>query len=98
MNKQELELRNLCDLAFVSQDYETAMTNAKYPLSDFKSCKAFRFAASCSEVSMFSNLAFDPLLSNKELDSMIEQSHHYYMKSNKPLLVVKNGIRTCELY
>lgn len=28
MNKTELELRNLCDLAFVSQDYETAYTNA----------------------------------------------------------------------
>lgn len=27
MNKQELELRNLCDLAFVFQDYETAKEN-----------------------------------------------------------------------
>jgi len=27
MNKSELELRNLCDLAFVFQDYETAKEN-----------------------------------------------------------------------
>ena len=50
MNKAEHELRNLCDLAFVSQDYETANQNASYPLKDFKGCKAFRFAASCQEV------------------------------------------------
>ena len=50
MNKSDLELRNLCDLAFVSQDYETALQNASYPYKDFKGCKAFRFAASCLEV------------------------------------------------
>ena len=50
MNKAEHELRNLCDLAFVSQDYETASQNAQFPLKDFKNCKAFRFAASCQEV------------------------------------------------
>jgi hypothetical protein len=47
MNKSELELRNLCDLAFVFQDYETAKENTQYPLKDFKSCKAFKYAASC---------------------------------------------------
>jgi trafficking protein particle complex subunit 8 len=50
MNKGDLELRNLCDLAFVFQDYETALQNASYPLKDFRGCKAFRFAASCLEV------------------------------------------------
>ena len=50
MSKAELEMRNLCDLAFVSQDYETALQNASYPYKDFKACKAFRFAASCLEV------------------------------------------------
>lgn len=40
MNKEELELRNLVDLSLVSQDYETAMNNAKLPLNDFKKCKA----------------------------------------------------------
>lgn len=47
MNKEELELRNLVDLSFVAQDYETAMNNAKLPFNDFKKCKAFRHAASC---------------------------------------------------
>lgn len=36
MNKAEIELRNLCDLSFVLQDYETAAQNAQYPLKDFK--------------------------------------------------------------
>jgi len=47
MNKQELEMRNLIDLAFVTQDFETAMNNSKLPYTDFKHCKAFRYAASC---------------------------------------------------
>ncbi len=47
MNKEELELCNLVDLSFVSQDYETAMNNAKIPYNDFKKCKAFRHSASC---------------------------------------------------
>lgn len=36
MNKSELELRNLVDLAFVFQDYETGYQNANLPLKDFK--------------------------------------------------------------
>ena len=36
MSKSDLELRNLADLAFVSQDYETACQNAQYPLKDFR--------------------------------------------------------------
>jgi hypothetical protein len=59
MNKEELELCNLVDLAFVTQDYETAMNNAKIPFNDFKKCKAFRHAASCQEVLTFSSIAFD---------------------------------------
>ena len=59
MSKGELELRNLCDLAFVFQDYETALQNASYPLKDFRGCKAFRFAASCLEVQLLSQVAFD---------------------------------------
>lgn len=47
MNKDELELCNLVNLSFVSQDYETSMNNAKIPYNDFKKCKAFRHAASC---------------------------------------------------
>lgn len=47
MNKEELEMRNLIDLAFVAQDYETTMINTKYPYGDFKKWKALRHAASC---------------------------------------------------
>lgn len=47
MNKDELEMVNLVDLAFVSQDYETASNNAKIPYGDFKRCKAWRHTASC---------------------------------------------------
>lgn len=54
MNKAEHELRYLCDLAFVSQDYETASQNAQFPLKDFKNCKAHRFAASCQEIQLMS--------------------------------------------
>jgi hypothetical protein len=59
MNKEELELRNLVDLAIVSQDYETAVLNAKLPYNDFKKCKAQKHAASCQEILAFSQVAFD---------------------------------------
>lgn len=59
MNKEELELRSLVDLAFVAQDYETAFTNAKLPYSDFKKCKALRHAASCQEVLTLAQIGFD---------------------------------------
>ena len=36
MNKSELELRTLIDLAFVIQDYETTYGNADLPSKDFK--------------------------------------------------------------
>lgn len=50
MNKEELELCNLVDLSFVTQDYETASVNAKIPYNDFKKVKAFRHSASCQEI------------------------------------------------
>lgn len=59
MNKEEVELRSLVDLAFVTQDYETAVTNGKLPFNDFKKCKAQRHAASCQEVLAFAQLGFD---------------------------------------
>jgi HEPN domain-containing protein len=61
MNKEELELRNLVDLAMVSQDYETAYSNGKIPFSDFKKCKASRHAASCQEVIAFAGLGFEQI-------------------------------------
>mmetsp|Transcript_41884 Transcript_41884/g.64101 ORF Transcript_41884/g.64101 Transcript_41884/m.64101 type:complete len:126 (-) Transcript_41884:2660-3037(-) len=59
MNKTEIELRNLCDLAFVAQDYDTAASNAQYPFKDFKATKARRFAASCLEVQLMSSAVVD---------------------------------------
>lgn len=78
MNKEELELRNLADLALACQDYETALVNGKYPLSDFKKCKAQRHAASCQEVIAFAQLGFDSsyVSSNfKEIDGMLENAY-----------------------
>jgi len=59
MNKSELELRNLIDLSFTIQDYETTCTNAEYPSGDFKRIKAFKHAASCEELRLLSKIAFD---------------------------------------
>ena len=59
MNKPELELRNLTDLAFVFQDYETTYTNAVLPSNEFKSSKAFLHAAHCDEIKLLSRIAFD---------------------------------------
>lgn len=87
MNKEELELRNLVDLAFVTQDYETAMNNSKIPYNDFKKCKAFRHAASCQEISALSQIAFDSTMTSasnfKEIDTMMENAFMLYHRSNK---------------
>ena len=60
MNKDELEFASLISLCLVTQDYETAMGNAKMPYNEFKKIKAFRHAASCQEVLTFASLGFDP--------------------------------------
>ena len=36
MNKSELELRQLVDLSFAVQDYETVCQNAEFPINDFR--------------------------------------------------------------
>lgn len=76
MNKDELELCNLIDLAFVTQDYETVINNARYPFNDFKKCKAFRHAANCQEIMAYGIIGFDPnypIASNfKEIDSSVD--------------------------
>ena len=59
MNKSDLELRNLIDLAFVIQDYETTFNNAEYPASDFKKVKAFVHSAHCDELRLYSRIAFE---------------------------------------
>jgi hypothetical protein len=59
MNKTELELRTLTDLAFIVQDYETVVNNISWPLEDFKKCKAFKFSAHCMELELYSRMAHD---------------------------------------
>ncbi len=41
------------------------------PYSEFKGCKAFRHAASCQEVQLYSNLGLDPqyLYNIKDIES-----------------------------
>lgn len=54
-------MRNLSDLGFVFQDYETVNGNVSYPLKDFKQCKAYRHAASCMEIQFLAKLAYDQI-------------------------------------
>jgi hypothetical protein len=41
MNRNELELRNLVDLAFMIQDYQTTRAYVEFPADDFRKIKAF---------------------------------------------------------
>eukprot|EP00347_Sterkiella_histriomuscorum_P023756 403333495 len=102
MNKEELELCNLVDLSFVTQDYETASVNAKIPYNDFKKCKAFRHSASCQEVQAFSTIAHDPNYAGqsyfKEVDQMIDNAYQLYHKSNKSQFLIRYALLVAELY
>jgi hypothetical protein len=102
MNKDELELCNLIDLAFVTQDYETVLNNARIPFQDFKKCKAFRHAASCQEVLLFAQLGFDPNMSiqsnAKEIDSMIETIYQLYQKASNIQFLIRATLFIVELY
>ena len=72
----ELNMRNLCDLAFIFQDYELAAHSTKLPLSDFKSIKAQRHAASCQELYYFSSIMADPAYSNStEFKNNVESAY-----------------------
>ena len=59
MNRNELELRNLVDLAFVIQDYQTTRQYIDYPADDFRKIKAFLHAAHCEEIRMYAKLCID---------------------------------------
>lgn len=70
MNRNELELRNLIDLAFVIQDYQTTRAYVEFPADDFRKIKAFQHAAHCDELKLFSRLVLErdyPTLQYKEL-------------------------------
>ena len=102
MNKDELELRNLVDLAFVAQDYETVINNAKIPYNDFKKCKAFKHSASCQEILLSSMLAFNPDMvtngNSKEVDSMIENAFMLYYRSGKSQHYIRSALYISEMY
>ena len=59
MNKSELELRNLVDLAFIIQDYETTYANAGMPSDDFKRHKVFLHGAHCDEIKLLARIAHE---------------------------------------
>ena len=59
MNKTELELRTLIDLAFVIQDYETTLLNAYIPCGEFKACKAMLHMANCEELKLYARIAHE---------------------------------------
>lgn len=102
MNKEELEMVNLVDLAFVAQDYETAMNNAKIPYGDFKKCKALRHAASCQEVLLFATLGYDPNIPassmQKEIDQQAENAFALYHKASKSQFLIRSALYLTEMY
>lgn len=102
MNKSEHELRNLCDLAFIAQDYETAQQNADIPLKDFKQCKAFRFAASCLEVQLLSTLTWGITSSGSidyaKLETNTREAYTLYHKSSKSDLLIKYAVMISDMY
>ena len=71
MNKSDLDLRNLIDLAFVIQDYETTLNNAEYPSNDFKKVKAFVHSAHCEELKLLARIAHDPEYAYNNLKDIV---------------------------
>lgn len=102
MNKSELELRNLIDLAFVFQDYETVSQNAYIPLKDFRSYKAYRFAGSCQELVILSSLVLELLHSQSfnlpQLEQSVREGYNLFMDSQKPELLIKYSLMISDMY
>jgi hypothetical protein len=59
MNKSELEIRGLVDLAYVMQDYETVRDNVDIAITDFKKIQAHKHSIHCQEMQLFSRMAMD---------------------------------------
>ena len=47
MNKSELEIRGLVDLAYVMQDYETVRDNIDIAINDFKKIQSHKHSIHC---------------------------------------------------
>jgi hypothetical protein len=86
MNKNELELRNLTDLAYVLQDYETCVLNCEYPISDFKKIKAYKNAAHSEEMLLFSKMATDRNIFRDwaGIEAQANQIYELYEKARNP--------------
>lgn len=78
MNRGELELRTLIDLAFVIQDYETTYTNAEYPSGDFKRIKAYLHAAHCDEIRLYARIAHDKFYAQTNMKDLVATANGIY--------------------
>ena len=103
MNKDEIELRTLTDLAFIVQDYETVISNIGYALEDFKRCKAFKFSAHCMELELYAKMAYDRdyLIRNfKDFVNAADQIFYtYHKKATRSVVdLVKFSLYLTEIY
>lgn len=102
MNKGDIEMRNLMDLAFVFQDYETVNQNASFPLKEFKRIKAQKHTASCLEIQLLSELAYNLInnktIAHKDLDNQIKETYKQYHAAYKSDLLIKFAILASEVY
>ena len=78
MNRSELELRTLTDLAFVIQDYETTFANAELPSSDFKRVKAYLHAAHCDELRLYARIAHERFYAQTNMRDVINTANSVY--------------------
>ena len=83
MNKSDLELRNLIDLAFVIQDYETTYGNAEYPASDFRKVNALTHMAHCEELKLFSRIAYEKFYAQSNFKDVVGTAHQIYSTYSK---------------
>ena len=92
MNKSELELRSLIDIAFVVQDYETVINNAEYPITDFKKIQAHKNKAHCEEIMMFSKMAFDKYYLTRGFKEFLNFAdtifETYHKKATTPIVAI----------
>ena len=78
MIKSELELRNLIDLAFVAQDYDTTYQNAEIPIGDFKRIKAYKHAAHAEEIYFFSKMVQDRAFLTTDFKEVVSNANQIY--------------------
>lgn len=103
MNRSELELRNLVDLAFVIQDYQTTKQFVEFPMDDFKKIKAFQHAAHCEELRLYSRLCLDKEYSTTQYKELIAHTlqiyDQYHKVANDPShSIVKSSLMMIELF